>query len=284
MRRLYVIFLINGLFICSLTSQTLIQQIEEIYSKLDSVSYIENVILSYKENLFKENRKFTDLMLEFRENYGETDSIQRQNMFNNIMKKHNIAELRYKEELVNKKVWEKIESAFGKEIAIAYSNLDGSSQKQHIYDSILGVFYKTSMERNYSKFISLIKDKSVHYVLNLELKSGKILQVDKSDLPFNLFCFDKNYKNDLYVYCENGKYSWQDNRYRTFSKQISKKSSKAFRKIMQKKPKYLLCCSELEGMNTILYVLNDKIFVYRITEMQEYKLEEYVQEILNFCR
>ncbi|MDO4783432.1 MAG: hypothetical protein Q4A09_09490, partial [Capnocytophaga felis] len=50
MRRLYVIFLINGLFICSLTSQTLIQQIEEIYSKLDSVSYIENVILSYKEN------------------------------------------------------------------------------------------------------------------------------------------------------------------------------------------------------------------------------------------
>ncbi|ATA89244.1 hypothetical protein CGC58_05605 [Capnocytophaga stomatis] len=262
----------------------MIQQIEEIYSKLDSVSYIENVILSYKENLFKENRKFTDLMLEFRENYGETDSIQRQNMFNNIMKKHNIAELRYKEELVNKKVWEKIESAFGKEIAIAYSNLDGSSQKQHIYDSILGVFYKTSMERNYSKFISLIKDKSVHYVLNLELKSRKMLQVDKSDLPFNLFCFDKNYKNDLYVYCENGKYSWQDNRYRTFSKQISKKFSKAFRKIMQKKPKYLLYCSELEGMNTILYVLNDKIFVYRITEMQEYKLEEYVQEILNFCR
>jgi len=47
---------------------------------------------------------------------------------------------------------------------------------------------------------------------------------------------------------------------------------------MRKKPQYLLYSSELEGMNTILYMLNDKIYVYRIIQMKEYELSEYLKK------
>jgi len=47
---------------------------------------------------------------------------------------------------------------------------------------------------------------------------------------------------------------------------------------MKKRPKYLLFCYALDGMNTILYVLNDEIFVYRITEMEEYELNDYLKK------
>ena len=33
---------------------------------------------------------------------------------------------------------------------------------------------------------------------------------------------------------------------------------------MREHPKYLLFCPELEGMNTILYVINNEVFIYRI--------------------
>jgi len=47
---------------------------------------------------------------------------------------------------------------------------------------------------------------------------------------------------------------------------------------MRKKPQCLLYSSELEGMNTILYMLNDKIYVYRIIQMKEYELSEYLKK------
>ena len=98
-------------------------------------------------------------------------------------------------------------------------------------------------------------------------------------LAFNLFYFDKNYKGDLYIYCgEDGEYWRSYSFYPTFSRVIAKNAPKAFRKIMRKKPKYLLLCDELEGMNTILYVLNDKIYVYRIVEMKEYELSDYFEK------
>ena len=40
---------------------------------------------------------------------------------------------------------------------------------------------------------------------------------------------------------------------------------------------YLLYCPELEGMNTILYVTNNDVYVYRIAEMQKHKLRHYMK-------
>ena len=46
---------------------------------------------------------------------------------------------------------------------------------------------------------------------------------------------------------------------------------------MRKQPKYLLFCPDLEGMNTILYVINNEVFIYRIVEMEKYKLDYYMK-------
>ena len=115
------------------------------------------------------------------------------------------------------------------------------------------------------------------YVLNLKLKDKQTLQVDTSRLAFNLFYFDKRCKGRLYVYCDDGEYSGLDSRYRTFSRRLGRNAPKVFRKIMRKQPKYLLFCSELEGMNTILYVIYNDVYVYRIAEMQKHKLRHYMK-------
>ena len=115
------------------------------------------------------------------------------------------------------------------------------------------------------------------YVLNLKLKDKQTLQVDTGRLAFNLFYFDKRCKGRLYVYCYDGKYGWHEDGYRTFSRPLVRNAPKVFRKIMRKQPKYLLFCPDLEGMNTILYVINNEVFIYRIVEMEKYKLDYYMK-------
>ena len=115
------------------------------------------------------------------------------------------------------------------------------------------------------------------YVLNLKLKDKQTLQVDTGRLAFNLFYFDKRCKGRLYVYCYDGKYGWHEDSYRTFSRPLVRNAPKVFRKIMRKQPKYLLFCPDLEGMNTILYVINNEVFIYRIVEMEKYKLNYYMK-------
>jgi hypothetical protein len=280
MKKIFVILLTNAMSVHISNSQTLIQQIENAYNALDSTSYIENVILSYKEEKLKRLRETEDYMLESRGVYNNMDSLQRQKMLDSIMEKYNttVLSLSYKEELTNKKVWEEIHITHSRAIADAYLNIDDSIQKHNTLDSLSRDFSKIWMERDCREFISDIKNDPAHYVLNLVLQNELTLQVDTGKLSFNLFCFDRNYKGSLYVYCEDGQYSWQDYRYITFSRKLSKNAPKVFKKIMQKRPKYLLYCYELEEMNTILYVLNDKIYVYRIIQMEEYELNEYAKK------
>ena len=115
------------------------------------------------------------------------------------------------------------------------------------------------------------------YVLNLKLKDKQTLQVDTGRLAFNLFYFDKRCKGRLYVYCYDGKYGWHEDGYRTFSRPLGRNAPIVFRRIMRKQPKYLLFCPDLEGMNTILYVINNEVFIYRIVEMEKYKLDYYMK-------
>ena len=113
-------------------------------------------------------------------------------------------------------------------------------------------------------FENEVKSGTPLYVLNLKLKDKQTLQVDTGRLAFNLFYFDKRCKGRLYVYCYDGKYGWHEDGYRTFSRRLGRNAPKVFRKIMREHPKYLLFCPELEGMNTILYVINNEVFIYRI--------------------
>lgn len=269
MKKLFFILLANALLIHISYSQSLLQQIENSYNALDSISYTESIVESYKEYL---NLELIDAF-----NYMNMTPVQRQNALDSIMGKYNTRELSFREDLTKKKVLEEIDAKYGDAIANAYLNLDGSIQRQNTYDSIIIDFSKISMERRYSTFISAIKDKPIHYVLNLMLQDDQTLRVDTGKLAFNLFYFDENYKGSLYVYCKDGQYSGQDARYRTFSRQLSKNAPKVFKRIMRKNPQYLLYCSELEGMNTILYVLNDKIYIYRIIQMEEHELSDYLK-------
>ena len=233
MEKLHMILLMFFSFVQSLFSQGLIEQIEKAYDALDSVSYIENVIISYKKNLLGRNSETEFLKKELHCAYDSMDSIEKQKVFEGIINKYHMMELIYKENLLNPKIWEEIANVYGRKIATAYSKLDGTTQKQREYDSILRDFSKISMERDYSVFVSAIKNKPAYYILNLVVKD-QLLQVDTSELPFNLFYFDKEGKESLYVYCEKGRYSWQNSNYTTFSKQTSKNAPKAFRKIIKK--------------------------------------------------
>ncbi|WP_304061267.1 hypothetical protein [Hoylesella loescheii] len=132
-------------------------------------------------------------------------------------------------------------------------------------------------ERAIRHFENEVKSGMPLYVLNLKLKDKQTLQVDTGRLAFNLFYFDKRCKGRLYVYCYDGKYGWHEDGYRTFSRPLGRNAPKVFRKIMRKHPKYLLFCPELEGMNIILYVINNEVFVYRIVEMEKYKLDHYMK-------
>ena len=154
------------------------------------------------------------------------------------------------------------------------------AQKQHIADSVYLEYFKDKKELDAQKtksFESEIKSKTPLYVLNLKLKDKQTLQVDTGRLAFNLFYFDKRCKGRLYVYCDDGEYSGLDSRYRTFSRPLGRNAPKVFRRIMRKQPKYLLFCPDLEGMNTILYVINNEVFIYRIVEMEKYKLDYYMK-------
>ena len=126
-------------------------------------------------------------------------------------------------------------------------------------------------------FENEVKSGTPLYVLNLKLKDKQTLQVDTGRLAFNLFYFDKRCKGRLYVYCDDGEYSWNDGRFRTFSRPLVRNAPIVFRRIMRKQPKYLLFCPDLEGMNTILYVINNEVFIYRIVEMEKYKLDYYMK-------
>ena len=153
-------------------------------------------------------------------------------------------------------------------------------QKQHIADSIYLRYFKddkTWNEQEVKKFAIEVRAGTPLYVLNLKLKDKQTLQVDTGRLAFNLFYFDKRCKGRLYVYCDDGEYSWNDGRFRTFSRPLGRNAPIVFRKIMRKHPKYLLFCPELEGMNTILYVINNEVFLYRIVEMEKYKLDDFMK-------
>lgn len=237
MKKICIMLLLNSVFAHALSSQLLIQQIENFYNALDSVSYIDNIILSFEKELEKQQKELDNTTLElYGFDYIGMDSFQRQNILDSIDNIH-----RKSIHVQEVKVW--------------------------------------SIEERINEFSNRIRATTPVYVLNLVVSQDKqTLLVDTGELPFNLFYFGKHAKNNFYVFVNNEEYIYSSETYPTFSEQIGNNLPKVFRKIMRKQPKYLLYCSELEGMNTILYVLNDKIYLYRIAQMQEYELSDYVKK------
>ena len=229
MKRISLIFIMGCLFLNISNAQSLTEQIEQAYNRLDSASYIDNIIQSYAKWLDNLDRETYDVLVELRCSGSDSISV--------IRAKNRV-------------------------------------------DSIFPDFFqssKISNARDVKQFENRVKSGTPLYVLNLRLKYGQTLQVDTSKLAFNLYYFGKRYKGRLYIYCYEGEYSWQDSYYRTFSRKLGKNAPKVFRKIMRKHPKYLLYSTDLESMNTILYVIGNDIYIYRVSQMQEYKLDDYME-------
>jgi hypothetical protein len=251
MKKIFIILLINAMSVHISNSQTLCQQIENAYNVLDSVSYIEDIIFSYREDLS--------------EKYGVDESLS------------------YNEDLG--KNWEKILAMQVQSIRLV-NDINDSVRRRNINDSLSRIRSKIWAEKSYTEFISEIRNNSiypVYYVLNLVSKDGQTLQVDIGKLVFNLFYFDKHFNLKFFILVENGEYVHDDTYYRSsiptaYTSGMAKKAIKGFKKILRKNPKYLLYCNQFEGANTILYVLNDKIYVYRIIQMEEYELSDYIKE------
>jgi len=168
---------------------------------------------------------------------------------------------------------------------IDYNKLD-TIQKQHMIDSIMGKnnYSKALIDDRTNWFATKIRDKSTNYVLNLNIKTYSNNQVcvmpDTSSLPFNLFYFDKRSNVKFFVLLDNGQISHYDTNYRTFSNPIGRNNRKVFRKIRRENPKFLLFSYDLEQMNTVLYLLYDKIYVYRISEMEVYEFNDYIKKFV----
>lgn len=159
MKRLFITLLISNLFFSASYGQTLIEQIEQAYSNLDSVTYINDIISSYAKALEKEGKEELLLYYELfcNNNHDKTE-------------------------------WP-----------------EKYAEDYHRIQSVQKDFLEA--------FICDVKSSRPEYVLNLKVKEDKTLQIDTTKLAFNLFYFGKNYKNGLYVYCDNGEYSWQDGGY-----------------------------------------------------------------------
>ena len=229
MKRIGLMVIMGWLFLNISNAQSLTEQIEQAYNRLDSASYIDNIIQSYAKCLDNADKETYDLLVKMLGSGSDSISV--------IRAKNRV-------------------------------------------DSIFPDFFqssKISNARDVKQFENRVKSGIPLYVLNLRLKDGQTLQVDTSRLAFNLYYFGKKYKGRLYVYCYEGEYSGQDSYYRTFSRKLGKNAPKVFRKIMRKHPKYLLYCTDLERMNTILYVIGNDIYIYRISQMQEYKLDDYME-------
>jgi len=237
-KKLFIVLIFNNLLFHTLISQTLIQRIKDSYNTLDSVSYIEDIILSYKEDLII-RQIVTDLEeLEFRPTYHHLGLIQRHKIIDSLMKE------------------------------ISFSS-------------------KTLIEENFNDFITTVNAIPIHFVLNLKFeKNGytdqhSFFQPDTSKLLFNLISFDKRNKPQFYVFVVWGKFvEYHYDVFPTFYRRAGKNVLKIFKKILRKNPEYLLNCDNLEGGNTIWYVLNDEIYVYRIMQMKKYKLDDYVEKFL----
>ena len=237
MKKIFIILLVNNLLVHTLIGQTLIEQIANSYNSLDPVSYIENIILSYKEDLVV----CEQIMIS---HSGNLDVIVSRPTYHHL----------------------------------------GSIQRQRIIDSLLinmSLSSKTRIDESTNNFISAVKGKPVHFVLNLMLEKHdqhSLFLPDTSKIQFNLISFDKHFNPQFYVYVVLGKFVEYHEFFPTFSKQAAKNVPKIYRKILRKNPQYILKCDKLEGGNTIWYVLNNEIYVYRIIQMKEYGLNDYLKK------
>ena len=169
MKRICVVFFLLNIFSnSSLCGQTLVDQIKNAYNSLDTVSYVEELILSYRKNLEKVQKEYE---LEGFD-YMSLDSIQKKNILDSL---NNICQKR-------------IESL--NEFRLDKYKIRRKSIEEYVKD-----------------FSDKVKFGKPVYVLNLVTDEGSNLHPDTNKLAFNLFYFD-NKRPESYIFVNEDFVEW----------------------------------------------------------------------------
>lgn len=172
-----------------------------------------------------------------------------------------------------------------------YNQLDSLKYLNNLKDAIIrsslhayGEPMDEEINREYNIIKNGIKDQNIRFVLNVDIDMTKLdtdnyLLVEGFEYDFNIYCHDRKFNPTYYVFFTEDRLDIYGDVYPTFSKKFSKKIKNAIKSILKKRPKYMLHCQHLP--NTVLYVKDDKIFVYRILQSEEYELNDYVTKFKN---
>ena len=239
-KHIFIIFIAINI-VSDAYGQELVESINSAYKNIDTTQYIDDIKLYIYNDIESWHKKSLENIME---------------SYNNIYKK----------------------------------NIVDSVKRMYLLDSmriVQNLIWEKETKKRYNDFISSVNDsRKMEFVLNLYIEkdtiNGNILYSIKPDTGkfiFNVWFFGK-YQHPYYVVSvENGEYIGHG-LHVVYSRKSAKMLSKSFQQIMKIKPDYLLFCRELEGMNSILYVVNDKIYVYRTIEMKEYELSDYVSLVI----
>ncbi|MDO9155172.1 MAG: hypothetical protein Q7U47_15935 [Paludibacter sp.] len=145
--------------------------------------------------------------------------------------------------------------------------------------SISDVELLDAITKNHNRNVHEISDSKILFVLNFEIDTSKIstndyFRVNPHYFKFNLFCFDKKKYPFKYVLFYDGELDSYST-FPTFSRKYLKHVQHAFKVVLRRKPQYLLFCWSLP--NSVVYVLNNKIYVYRVIQRKTYEMDEYLK-------
>lgn len=172
-----------------------------------------------------------------------------------------------------------------------YDQLDSvqylNNLRDAIYQSVIKDFNEPLDDHivgRYSYIKDGINDQNIRFVLNVDIDTTKLdtdifLLVRDSIYNFNIYCHDNKFNPTFYVFFVNDQLDIFGDVFPTFSKRFAKKIKIGIKRILKKRPKYILDCQHLP--NTVLYVKDDKIFVYRVLQSEEYELNDYVTKFKN---
>ncbi|RNC63895.1 hypothetical protein [Proteiniphilum sp. X52] len=172
-----------------------------------------------------------------------------------------------------------------------YNQLDSVSYIDNIKDPIVrysmhafGQLSDDTIERRYKVIKEGIKNQNMRFVLNVGIDTTKLdtdnyLLVEDFEYDFNIYCHDKKFNPTFYVFFSEDRLDIVGRFYPSYSRKYTKKATIAIKRVLEKKPKYILSCTLLT--NTVLYVKGEKIFVYRILQGEEYELKDYVTKFKN---
>lgn len=140
------------------------------------------------------------------------------------------------------------------------------------------------IDREYDAIMNGIKGQNIRFVLNIDIDTTKLhtnnyLLAEDFGYDFNIYGHDRKFNPTYYIFFREGRLDIFGDVYPTFSRRFARKIKIALRRILKKGPKYMLHCQHLP--NTVLYVNDDRIFVYRVLQDEEYELNDYVDKFKN---